>query len=64
MRHPIASLFPTSHKGSVRSMSHIIRALGEAALTFRKAGGSKCLPPIISKRRALEIRKQWLAEGK
>lgn len=45
-------------------MSHILRRLGEAALQFRKVGGSKFLPPIISRRRAMVLRKEWLAEGK
>lgn len=45
-------------------MSHILRRLGEAALQFRKVGPARFLPPILSRRRALVLRKQWLEEGK
>eukprot|EP00879_Flechtneria_rotunda_P003410 GHRR01003638.1.p1 GENE.GHRR01003638.1~~GHRR01003638.1.p1 ORF type:complete len:133 (+),score=39.51 GHRR01003638.1:135-533(+) len=45
-------------------MSHILRRLGEAALQFRRVGPNKYLPPILSRRRALVIRKEWLTDGK
>eukprot|EP00878_Enallax_costatus_P006385 GHUV01006696.1.p1 GENE.GHUV01006696.1~~GHUV01006696.1.p1 ORF type:complete len:133 (+),score=20.24 GHUV01006696.1:226-624(+) len=45
-------------------MSHILRRLGDAALKFRQVGPNKFLPPILSRRRALVIRKEWLAQGK
>jgi hypothetical protein len=45
-------------------MSHILRRLGEAALQFRKVGEGRYLPPILSRRRALVLRKQFLADGK
>jgi hypothetical protein len=45
-------------------MSHVLKRMGEAALKFRKVGNALWLPPLLSRRRALEIRKQWLAEGK
>jgi hypothetical protein len=45
-------------------MSHILRRLGEAALQFRKVAPGRYLPPVLSRRRALVLRKQWLAEGK
>ncbi|KAF8073236.1 hypothetical protein HT031_000897 [Scenedesmus sp. PABB004] len=45
-------------------MSHILRRLGEAALQFRKVGANKWLPPVLSRRRAMVIRKEWLAQGK
>jgi hypothetical protein len=47
-------------------MAHILRRLGEAALTARRVGsnGNIWLPPILSRRHAMEIRHEWLAEGK
>jgi hypothetical protein len=45
-------------------MSHILRRLGEAALQWRKVAPNRYLPPVLSRRRALVLRKQWLAEGK
>jgi hypothetical protein len=46
-------------------MAHILRRLGEAALQARRVGsnGNIWLPPILSRRQAMEIRKEWLAEG-
>ena len=46
-------------------MAHILRRLGEAALLARRAGSNNniWLPPIVSRRRAMEIREEWLAEG-
>jgi hypothetical protein len=47
-------------------MAHILKRLGEAALKARRAGtnGNVWLPPILSRRRAMEIRAQRLEEGK
>jgi hypothetical protein len=47
-------------------MAHILRRLGEAALRVRKVGTNAniWLPPIVSRRKAMEVRHQWLAEGK
>jgi hypothetical protein len=44
-------------------MSHLLLRLGEAALQFRKVQGS-WLPPLISRRKAMTIRKAWLEGGK
>ena len=47
-------------------MAHILRRLGEAALQARRVGSNEniWLPPILSRRKAMEIREEWLAEGK
>ncbi|GBF89103.1 hypothetical protein Rsub_01820 [Raphidocelis subcapitata] len=47
-------------------MAHILRRLGEAALQARRVGSNAniWLPPIVSRRQAMEIRHEWLAEGK
>ncbi len=45
-------------------MSHILLRLGEAALQFRKVGSRKWLPPMIGRRHAMQIRKQWLEDGR
>ena len=44
-------------------MSHILKRLGEAELQWRKAG-PYLLPPVLSRRRAMDVRRLWLAEGK
>jgi hypothetical protein len=44
-------------------MSHILQRLGEAALAFRKVG-EKTLPPIVSRRQAAAIKRQYDAAGK
>jgi hypothetical protein len=44
-------------------MSHILLRMGEAALQARKAG-YKWLPPVLSRRQAMDIRRDWLAQGK
>jgi hypothetical protein len=44
-------------------MAHILKRLGEAALQFRQVG-NKTLPPIISRREAAALKKQFQAEGK
>lgn len=47
-------------------MAHILRRLGRAALQPRRVGTNDniWLPPIISRRQAMDIRREWLAEGK
>lgn len=45
-------------------MAHILRRMGEAALQAKKVGGYKWVAPVLSRRQAMDIRKQWLAEGK
>jgi hypothetical protein len=45
-------------------MAHILRRLGEAALQFRRLESGKVLPPILSRRKAMMLRRDALAEGK
>lgn len=45
-------------------MAHILKRLGEAALKARKVNENTWLSPILSRRRAMEVRKQFLEEGK
>jgi hypothetical protein len=45
-------------------MSHILLRLGEAALLPRRISVKRWLGPILSRRQALEIRKEWLAKGR
>lgn len=44
-------------------MAHILQRLGEAALMFRQVG-QKTLPPIISRRQAAAIKRQYDELGK
>jgi hypothetical protein len=45
-------------------MSHLLLRLGEAALLPRRISAKRWLGPILSRRQALEIRKEWLAKGR
>jgi hypothetical protein len=45
-------------------MSHILLRLGEAALLPRRISARRWLGPILSRRQALELRKEWLEKGR
>jgi len=51
-------------KENKRRMAHILRRLGEAALQFRRLDCGKVLPPILSRRKAMMLRRDVLADGR